>query len=161
MPPVDSATITLWPRSARARATARPTTPAPMTRTCMIASCRGSEALARPFVEEMHELRIRRDADLLAGLGVHALAEHAHDIGAGEPGKHLSLRSGRLDNGDLSRQPIGVVEDEMLRPDAIDHGLPVGGRRRNGDRQGGAVLSNEAASLQMTLEEVHGRRADE
>src|SRR4051794_35072640 len=35
MPPVASATITSWPASAASRAIARPTTPAPMTRTCM------------------------------------------------------------------------------------------------------------------------------
>src|SRR5436189_6486127 len=35
MPPVASATLTSWPASAAARAIARPTTPAPMTRTCM------------------------------------------------------------------------------------------------------------------------------
>src|SRR5690242_396014 len=35
MPPVASATMTSWPARAAARAIARPTTPAPMTRTCM------------------------------------------------------------------------------------------------------------------------------
>src|SRR5579871_4106521 len=35
MPPVASATVTSWPRSAAARATARPMTPAPTTRTCI------------------------------------------------------------------------------------------------------------------------------
>ena len=35
MPLVISATITSWPLSAAARAMARPTTPAPTTRTCI------------------------------------------------------------------------------------------------------------------------------
>ena len=38
MPPVASATITLCPRRASARATASPITPAPMTKTSMTAS---------------------------------------------------------------------------------------------------------------------------
>jgi len=37
MPPVASATITSWPAIAKARATARPTAPAPTTRTCIVA----------------------------------------------------------------------------------------------------------------------------
>src|ERR1700751_4774076 len=36
MPLVCSATMTSWPFSAAARATASPTTPAPTTRTCMM-----------------------------------------------------------------------------------------------------------------------------
>src|SRR5262249_31834677 len=38
MPEVDSATMTSWPASAAARATASPTTPAPITRICIAVS---------------------------------------------------------------------------------------------------------------------------
>src|SRR5690242_11886128 len=76
--------------------------------------CRRSEMLAGLLVEEVHEPRIGGDADLLAGLRVDALAEHAHHIGPAELGEDLRLRAGRLDHGHLGRQAVRVVENEVL-----------------------------------------------
>src|SRR5580698_3496612 len=51
MPPVISATVTSWPASAAVRATASPTTPAPITRTCIAfpPSCHFEACFARPL----------------------------------------------------------------------------------------------------------------
>src|SRR5947209_243863 len=70
MPPVASATITSWPASAADRAIARPTTPAPMTRTCM----RGLVTRSADPVEPIDALRSTREQIGLLG-GTRALGE--------------------------------------------------------------------------------------
>src|ERR671917_24700 len=99
--------MTSWPRSARARATARPTTPAPITRTCItLASARNGGLQAAVYDSFRPKMRLRyihtygaaaralpnagsrRDRHLRRGgayVGVHVglelleiLLEHAH-----------------------------------------------------------------------------------
>ena len=74
-----------------------------------------------------------------------------------------SLRAGRLDHLDLGLGAV-VGDDEMLGPDAVDHGLPIAAGRRRGQGQTDAVGALEfqpAVGANRPVEEVHRRRADE
>ena len=78
----------------------------------------------------MDERRIGLQPDLVARIELVPFAEHGDDLLAAELGEHLGLRAGRLDHDDLGLRAV-IGDGEMLGPDAVDRGLPVGigGRR--------------------------------
>src|ERR1700761_270641 len=61
----------------------------------------GLQALAGRVVEQMHQRRVRLEPDLVARTELVTLAEDRDDLLAAELGKHLGLRSRRLDHHDL------------------------------------------------------------
>jgi hypothetical protein len=67
-----------------------------------------------------------------------ALAKHRDDVVAAEFGGNLQLGAGRFDHLNLGFRSI-LGDDEMLRPDSIDHGMTVASRRRREQRQADAA----------------------
>src|SRR6201981_1006231 len=86
------------------------------------------------LVEQMRQAWIRLEPDLVARFEVVAFAEHRDDVVAAELGGDLQFRAGRLDH-----QPLGfgavLGDGEVLRPDAVDDGMPVAAVRRSQQRQ--------------------------
>src|SRR3954471_13790296 len=109
MPPVASATITSWPASAACRAMARPTTPAPITRTCIAVLVARSayplkpiEILRRP-VEQIRLLgRARAFRQELARVPEHPVAVGSlvdREVALEHPPLRPERRDARVDVG--------------------------------------------------------------
>src|SRR5690606_2846205 len=123
-----------------------------------------SDALPRFLIEQMYERRIGRERQLISRADRNALAEHADDFLAAELGEDLRLRARWLDDDDLGRDAVLRIDNEMLRPDAIDHRPPVRALRHVVDRQRDAALGHDtrrAVRDDLAFDEIHGRRADE
>src|SRR3954471_17974283 len=120
-------------------------------------------AFARRLVEQMNHGGIGLQFDLVTRVELVTFAEDRDDLLTTELRKHLRFRAGRLDHDDLG---IGAVvsDGEMLGTHAVNDRTPVGRRRRVPERQLDAVRPLEgrnAVDAHMTLQEVHGWRADE
>src|SRR5262249_55195185 len=87
--------------------------------------------------EQMRQPWIWLEPDLVARFEVVAFAEHRDDVVAAELGGDLQFGAGRLDHQHFG---FGAVlgDDEVLRPDAIDDGMPVAAVRRRSQRLGAA-----------------------
>src|SRR5499426_3716932 len=115
------------------------------------------------FVEQMRQSWIWLEPDLVARFEVVAFAEHRDDVVAAELGGDLQFGAGRLDHQHLGFGAV-VGDDEVLRPNAIDDGMPVAAVRRRQQRQTHAVGALEfqpAVGVDPAIEEIHRRRADE
>src|SRR5262249_863212 len=80
-------------------------------------------------VGQMQPSWIWLEPDLVARFEVVAFAEHRDDVVAAELGGDLQFGAGRLDHQHFG---LGAVlgDDEVLRPDAVDDGMPVAAARR-------------------------------
>src|SRR5262249_39670642 len=113
-------------------------------------------------VEQVSRVCPRPQMDPLAGTDLVALAECGHDLTTAVPGDDLRLRAGRLDNGNVGRNPIdGGLE--MRGPEAVP---PSAARRLGGtgsDRKSVALRRPHRACVgrDPPLDKIHRRRADE
>src|SRR3954451_7074465 len=129
---------------------------------CLGSSSASLHAFARRLVEQMDYGRVGLQLDLVTRIELVTFAEDRDHLLTTELRKHLRFRAGRLDHDDLG---IGAVvsDGEMLGTHAVNDRTPVGRRRRVPERQLDAIRPLEgrtAVDPHMTLQEVHGRRAD-
>src|SRR3984885_8282624 len=134
--------------------------PRKVNRVKSTAGASADNALPGAGIEHMHQRWIRGDADCLARLGRHALAEGTDHRGAGELRHHLGLRAGRFDHVHYRRQSVRV-ELKMFWAHAVHRGLAIGTIGTARQWQFLATLGAEIAALDLAFQKIHRRRTDE
>src|SRR5262249_40074624 len=104
----------------------------------MIPPLSGGETFSARRVEQVRHARIGVEPDLVARLEIVAFAEAGDDPLAAKFGGDLKFGAGGLDDEHLGFR-AAVGNDEVFRPDAVDHASSVAAGGRGQQRQTHAV----------------------